>query len=71
MSGSRVPVGGCEAFTCTTIWVWRRRGQSIDVETCEVYETGGDFVVTSWVYGDLLGQLVRQIDTATENGGVP
>jgi SnoaL-like polyketide cyclase len=71
---------GDERFACAR---WRMRGlhvhdylgmapagQSIDVETCEVYETGGDFVVTSWVYGDLLGQLVRQIDTPTENGGV-
>ena len=71
---------GDERFACAR---WRMRGlhvhdylgvaptgQSIDVETCEVYEIGGDLVVTSWVYGDLLGQLVRQIDTASENGGV-
>lgn len=62
---------GDERFVCAR---WRMRGlhvndylglsptgQSIDVETCEVYEIGGDLVVTTWVYGDLLGQLVRQI----------
>ena len=37
------------------------RGQSIDVETCEVYEIAGDLVVTTWVYGDVLGQLLGQI----------
>jgi hypothetical protein len=62
---------GDETFVCAR---WRMRGlhtndylgcspegRSIDVETCEVYELGGDVVVTSWVYGDVLGQLVRQI----------
>jgi predicted ester cyclase len=36
------------------------RGKSIDVETCEVYETRGHRLVTTWTYGDL-GQLFRQI----------
>jgi hypothetical protein len=62
---------GDARFACAR---WRMRGlhvndylgcaptrHSIDVETCEVYEIGGDRVVTTWVYGDLLGQLVRQI----------
>jgi hypothetical protein len=40
------------------------RGQSIDVETCEVYEIDGGLVVTTWVYGDVLGQLVGQIGVA-------
>lgn len=65
---------GDERFVCAR---WRMRGvhvreylgysptgQSIDVETCEVYEVDGDVVVTSWVYGDVLGQLVRQITGA-------
>jgi hypothetical protein len=64
---------GDERFACAR---WRMRGrhvndylgcsptgQAIDVETCEVYEIGADLVVTTWVYGDLLGQLVRQIAT--------
>jgi hypothetical protein len=64
-------VFGDERFACAR---WRLRGthvhdylgcapagRSIDVETCEVYEIGGDRVVASWVYGDLLGQLVRQV----------
>jgi hypothetical protein len=64
---------GDERFACAR---WRMRGVhacdylgfsptgvSIDVGTCEVYEIGGDLVVTSWVYGDLLGQLVAQIGT--------
>jgi hypothetical protein len=41
-------------------------GRPIDVETCEVYEISGGFVVASWVYGDVLGQLVEQIDAASE-----
>jgi hypothetical protein len=62
---------GDERFACAR---WRMRGlhvndylgfsptgQSIDVETCEVYEIGGDLVVATWVYGDLIGQLVGQI----------
>jgi hypothetical protein len=62
---------GDERFACAR---WRMRGvhvnaylgssptgQRIDVETCEVYEIGGDLVVATWVYGDLLGQLVSQI----------
>jgi hypothetical protein len=62
---------GDERFACAR---WRMRGvqvrdylgvtpagRSIDVETCEVYEFADGCVVTSWVYGDLLGQLVRQI----------
>jgi hypothetical protein len=72
---------GDERFACAR---WRMRGvhasdylgfaptrRPIDVETCEVYEISGDVVVTSWVYGDLLGQLIRQIDTASESGVVP
>ena len=69
---------GDERFACAR---WRMRGrhvhdylgfapagQSIDVETCEIYETGGDVVVTSWVYGDVVGQLVQQL--AAEEGDV-
>jgi predicted ester cyclase len=61
---------GDERFVCAR---WRLRGrhvsdylgfapkgQSIDAETCEVYELGSGLVVTTWVYGDL-GQLFRQI----------
>jgi hypothetical protein len=64
---------GDERYACAR---WRMRGvhardylgfsptrQSIDVATCEVYEIGGDLVVTTWVHGDLLGQLVAQITT--------
>jgi predicted ester cyclase len=36
-------------------------GRPIDVETCEVYEVIQGRVMTSWVYGDVLGQLVAQI----------
>jgi hypothetical protein len=43
------------------------KGQSIDVETCEVYELGGDLVVATWAYGNL-GQLPRQI--AAEEGDI-
>jgi predicted ester cyclase len=43
-------------------------GRPIDIETCEVYEISGGVVVTSWVYGDLLEQLIRQIDTASQSG---
>ena len=69
---------GDDRFVCAR---WRMRGvhasdylgvaptrRPIDVETCEVYEIRDDVVVTSWVYGDLLGQLIRQIDTASESG---
>jgi hypothetical protein len=62
---------GDERFACAR---WRMRGlhvndylgyaptrHPIDVETCEVYEIGGDRVVTTWVYGDVLAQLVAQI----------
>jgi SnoaL-like polyketide cyclase len=62
---------GDERFACAR---WRMRGihthdylgvaptgRSIDVETCEVYEFADGCVATSWVYGDVLGQLVRQI----------
>jgi SnoaL-like polyketide cyclase len=68
---------GDERFACAR---WRMRGvhvrhylgvaptgRSIDVETCEVYEFAAGFVVTSWVYGDLLGQLVRQIASDGED----
>lgn len=69
---------GDERFVCAR---WRMRGRhvndylgfsptgrSIDVETCEVYEIGAEHVVMSWVYGDVLGQLVRQI--GAEDGAV-
>jgi hypothetical protein len=68
---------GDERFACAR---WRLRGrhvhdylgfapkgQSIDVETCEVYEVSGGLVIMTWVYGDL-GQLFRQI--AAEEGDV-
>ena len=42
-------------------------GRSINVETCEIYEIVGDRVVESWVYGDLLAQLLGQI--SDEGGG--
>jgi hypothetical protein len=69
---------GDERFACAR---WRMRGrhireylecrptgQSIDVETCEVYEIGGGLVVTTWVYGDVLGQLVGQLAAAEGDG---
>jgi len=37
------------------------RGRSIDISTCEIYEVGDGVVVTSWVYGDVLGQLLTQL----------
>jgi predicted ester cyclase len=43
-------------------------GRSIDVETCEVYEIGEDLVSASWVYGDVLGQLIEQL--GIQDGGV-
>jgi SnoaL-like polyketide cyclase len=62
---------GDERFACAR---WRMRGlhvrdyvgvpptgRSIDIETCEVYELGDALVATSWVYGDLLAQLVAQL----------
>ena len=62
---------GDERFVCAR---WRLRGRhtseylglaprglSIDVETCEVYEIADAVVVTSWVYGDVLAQLVTQL----------
>ena len=36
------------------------KGQSIDTETCEIYETAGGSVVTTWTYGDS-GEIFRQI----------
>jgi predicted ester cyclase len=67
---------GDERFACAR---WRMRGihahdylgvaptgRSIDVETCEVYEFADGSVVTSWVYGDVLGQLVRQVASEGE-----
>jgi predicted ester cyclase len=36
-------------------------GRPIDVEMCEVYEVANGRVVVSWVYGDVIGQLVEQI----------
>jgi hypothetical protein len=61
---------GDERFACAR---WRLRGvhvkdylgfaptgRPIDAETCEVYQIGGDLVVTTWIYGDL-EQLFRQI----------
>jgi hypothetical protein len=38
--------------------------QSIDVETCEIYELGCDLVISTWTYGDI-GQLFRQITAET------
>jgi len=62
---------GDERFVCAR---WRMRGlhvaeylgvaptgRSIDVETCEVYEIHNGQVVTTWVYGDVLGKLVNQM----------
>jgi len=62
---------GDERFVCAR---WRMRGvhvaeylgvaptgRSIGVETCEVYEVDGGRVVTTWVYGDVLAQLVSQM----------
>ena len=62
---------GDERFVCAR---WRMRGvhvaeylgvvparRTIDVETCEVYEIEAGRVTTTWVYGDVLGQLVSQI----------
>jgi predicted ester cyclase len=40
-------------------------GQSIDFETCEVYEIDAGLVIATWVYGDL-DQLVRQISPQEE-----
>ena len=37
------------------------RGRSIDVKTCEIYEVADSAVVTSWVYGDVLAQLMTQL----------
>jgi predicted ester cyclase len=61
---------GDERFVCAR---WRLRGrhvgdylglaptgQSIDFETCEVYEIEAGRVIASWVYGDI-NQLVQQI----------
>ena len=61
---------GDERFACAR---WRLRGlhvgdymgfapkgQSIDVETCEIYEFRGGKVARSWTYGDPL-ELVRQL----------
>jgi predicted ester cyclase len=61
---------GDERFVCAR---WRLRGrhvgdylgfgptgQSIDFETCEVYEIDAGLVSATWVYGDL-DQIVRQI----------
>jgi predicted ester cyclase len=61
---------GDERFVCAR---WRLRGrhvgdylgfpatdQSIDFETCEVYEIDAGRVIATWAYGDL-DQLVRQI----------
>jgi predicted ester cyclase len=62
---------GDERFVCAR---WRMTGRhegeyfgvaptglSIEVETCEIYEVADDLVVASWVYGDVLAQLLRQI----------
>jgi predicted ester cyclase len=37
------------------------RGRSIDIETCEIYEVADAMVVASWVYGDVLTQLLTQL----------
>lgn len=62
---------GDQRFVCAR---WRMRGlhraeylglaptgRSIDVETCEVYEIDDGRVVNTWVYGDVLGQLMGQM----------
>jgi predicted ester cyclase len=64
---------GDERFVCAR---WRMRGvlvggymgflpagQAIDVETCELYDVNDDLVVEGWVYGDVIGQLSRQLGT--------
>jgi predicted ester cyclase len=43
-------------------------GRSIDVETCEIYEVADGVVVASWVYGDVLAQLVSQLSAGDEDG---
>jgi predicted ester cyclase len=43
------------------------RGRSIDVETCEIYEVADALVVTSWVYGDVLGRLIAQLSGDDED----
>jgi predicted ester cyclase len=65
---------GNEQFVCAR---WRMRGihvkdymgiapqrREIDVQTCEIYEFGGQRVITVWTYGDP-GQLLRQIGAAS------
>jgi predicted ester cyclase len=37
------------------------RRRSVDIETCEIYEVVDGMVVTTWVYGDVLAQLVTQL----------
>jgi hypothetical protein len=44
------------------------RGRSIDVETCEIYEVADGAVVTSWVYGDVLAQLLTQLAVDERDG---
>jgi predicted ester cyclase len=41
-------------------------GRSIDIETCEIYEITEDLVSRSWVYGDVLGQLIQQLGAKDE-----
>jgi predicted ester cyclase len=61
---------GDDRFACTR-WSMRGRhvndylglapaGRSMNIETWEVYEIGGDHVVVTWTHGDV-GQLIRQI----------
>lgn len=69
---------GDEHFACAR---WRMRGvhpgdylgvaptgRSINVETREVYEIGQHLVSMSWVYGDVLGQLIEHL--GVQDGGV-
>ena len=69
---------GDERFACAR---WRLQGvhvndyfgvaptqQSIDFETCEVYEIESEVVLTTWVYGDY-GQLFRQIASVANEEG--
>jgi len=44
------------------------RGRSIDIETCEIYEVADTMVVTSWVYGDVLTQLLTQLSADDGEG---
>jgi predicted ester cyclase len=69
---------GDDRFVCAR---WRLRGnhvgeylgfaptgQSIDFETCEVYEIDARLVIATWVYGDL-NQLIRQLSPQDQTDG--